>query len=64
MEILGQPWTEAKLLQIAFQIEQILKPRKMPLWARQVVPIKSYDTVPSITPNRANIPSAYPLGTL
>lgn len=64
MEILGQPYTEAKLLQMAYQIEQMSKIRKMPVWAKEVVPIKEYDAVPSVVPNRANIPAAYPLGTL
>lgn len=64
MEILGQAWTEAKLLQIAYQIEQTSKVRKMPSWAKQAVPIKQYDAVPSVVPDFANIPAAYPLGTL
>ncbi|GAB7350393.1 hypothetical protein MBLNU459_g1014t1 [Dothideomycetes sp. NU459] len=64
MEILGQPWTEAKLLQMAYQIDQLTKVRRTPVWAKQVVPIQSYSTVPIITPNTSNIPSAYPLGVL
>ena len=64
MEILGPKWTEEKLLQIAYQIQRLTKIRKTPLWASQVVPIKSYGSVPSVVPNTNNIPAAYPLGTL
>lgn len=64
MEILGRPWTEAKLLQMAYQIDQITNIRKPPAWAKQMVPIQSYATVPSITPNTQNIPAAYPIGVL
>lgn len=64
MEILGRPWTEASLLDVAWQIDQITHIRRTPAWARQVVPIKSYSAVPSITPDAQNIPAAYPLGVL
>ena len=63
MEVLGQPWTEAKLLQMAYQIEQLSKVRKMPAWARQVVAVEEYDVMPRIASNR-DIPPVYPLGTL
>lgn len=63
MEILGRPFDEAKLLGIGYQIEQLTKIRKSPLFAKEVVEVPEYDSVPVITPNRANIPSAYPLGT-
>ncbi|KAK4507885.1 hypothetical protein PRZ48_001620 [Zasmidium cellare] len=64
MEILGRPWTEEKLLQIAYQWQSLARVRKTPSWAKEVVPVKSYTAVPSITPNRGNIPAAYPVGTL
>ncbi|KAH8627063.1 hypothetical protein IG631_19081 [Alternaria alternata] len=64
MEILGQPWEEAKLLGIGYQVEQLLKARKSPVWAREVVEGKRYEEVPVIEPDIANIPSSYPLGTL
>ncbi|KAL2353532.1 amidase signature domain-containing protein [Cryomyces antarcticus] len=64
MEILGRPWTEEKLLQIAYQIEMLSKVRRTPLFARDVVEVKNYAAVPSVTPSRGNIPSAYPLGVL
>ncbi|KAK4981091.1 hypothetical protein LTR28_006528, partial [Elasticomyces elasticus] len=64
MEILGRPWTEGALLRMAWQIEQLTKVRKTPAWARQVVPIRNYTAVPSVVPDRGNIPRAYPLGVL
>ncbi|MBE7182281.1 MAG: hypothetical protein INR71_13950, partial [Terriglobus roseus] len=65
MEILGKKWSEAKLLGIAWRIEQLMKVRKSPLWAREVVDHQGYcETVPIIKPNRDNIQSAYPLGKL
>jgi Asp-tRNA(Asn)/Glu-tRNA(Gln) amidotransferase A subunit family amidase len=64
MELLGRPWEEQKLLGIGFAVEQLLKVRRAPVWAREVVEGKVYTEVPTVTPNRANIPAAYPLGTL
>jgi Asp-tRNA(Asn)/Glu-tRNA(Gln) amidotransferase A subunit family amidase len=64
MEILGRQWTEEKLLQIAYQIQQLGRVRKTPSWAKQQVHAKQYDTVPSITPNVGNIPAEYPTGVL
>lgn len=64
MEILGRPFDEARLLGIGYQIEQLMKIRRAPIWAREVLEAKVFESVPVITPNRTNIPSAYPLGTL
>ena len=64
MEILGRPLEEAKLLGIGYQVEQLLKARKSPIWAREMVEGKRYEEVPVIEPDTANIPSVYPLGTL
>jgi Asp-tRNA(Asn)/Glu-tRNA(Gln) amidotransferase A subunit family amidase len=64
MEILGRPYDDEKLLGIGYQIEQLMKVRKAPLWAREMPEVKKYDVVPVIRPNRENIPSAYPLGKL
>lgn len=66
-ELLGEKWTEAKLLGIASQFETLLKTRRAPLWAREVVEVTSAANstkVPSITPSTKNIPKAYPIGTL
>jgi Asp-tRNA(Asn)/Glu-tRNA(Gln) amidotransferase A subunit family amidase len=64
MEILGRPWEEQKLLGIGYAVEQLLKARRAPVWAREVVEVKEYTEVPRVTPNRTTIPAAYPLGTL
>ena len=64
MEILGPKWMEEKLLQIAWQIERLGTVRRIPSWAKQVVEVVEYESVPSVTPNRSNIPAAYPVGVL
>jgi Asp-tRNA(Asn)/Glu-tRNA(Gln) amidotransferase A subunit family amidase len=64
MEILGRPFEEGKLLGIGYQIEQLMKVRRSPVFAREAVEVPQYDNVPVVKPNRANVPSAYPLGTL
>ena len=64
MEILGRQWTEEKLLQVAYQIQQMGRVRKTPSWARQQVKAKAYDAVPSVSPNVGNIPAEYPVGIL
>jgi Asp-tRNA(Asn)/Glu-tRNA(Gln) amidotransferase A subunit family amidase len=64
MEILGRPLDEQKLLGIGYQIEQLMKIRKSPVFAKEIVEVPQYDSVPIVKPNRANIPGAYPLGTL
>ncbi|UPX17420.1 uncharacterized protein EKO05_0007775 [Ascochyta rabiei] len=64
MEILGRPWEEQKLLGIGYAIEQLMKVRKTPTWAKEVVEVPHYESVPAIVPDTTNINSAYPLGTL
>lgn len=64
MEILGRPWTEQQLLQIAWQIEQLGRVRKTPMWAMEDVEVKSYGSVPTVVPNRGNISPNYPIGKL
>ncbi|KAF8867066.1 amidase signature enzyme [Acephala macrosclerotiorum] len=64
LEILGQPWSESKLLNIAAHISDLTHVRRMPSFANGSVEVSVYDTVPTITPNTSNIPSAYPLGAL
>jgi Asp-tRNA(Asn)/Glu-tRNA(Gln) amidotransferase A subunit family amidase len=64
MEILGRQWTEEKLLQIAYQIQQLGRVRKTPSWAKQQVAAMAYQSVPSVTPNVGNIPEEYPVGQL
>lgn len=64
MEILGMPWSDEKLLQIAYQIEKLTHIRRAPQWATEALEAKEYKKVPKVVPNVRNIPKAYPLGTL
>jgi Asp-tRNA(Asn)/Glu-tRNA(Gln) amidotransferase A subunit family amidase len=64
MEILGLPWTESKLLNIAAHISDLTHVRRMPAFANGSVEMAAYTAVPIITPNTSNIPSAYPIGML
>lgn len=64
MEILGLPWTESKLLNIAEHISNRFRVRRMPAFANTSVEVTNFQSVPQITPNRSNIPSAYPVGVL
>ncbi|KAF2851698.1 amidase signature enzyme [Plenodomus tracheiphilus IPT5] len=64
MEILGRPWDDEKLLGIGYAIEQLLRIRRPPTWATEVVEVPHYTKVPELVPDRGNIPNAYPLGTL
>lgn len=61
MEILGAPFSEEKLLNIADIVGRVLGPvRKMPAFANYSVERKEYETVPVIKPNTAGI--LYPVG--
>lgn len=62
MEILGLPWSESMLINIASHISTLTHIRRMPTFANMTVEVKSYSAVPSITPNSGNVPSAYPIG--
>ncbi|KAF2740086.1 amidase signature enzyme [Polyplosphaeria fusca] len=64
MEIMGRPWEEENLLQLAWQIELLTKIRRAPIWARQSASVETYEKVPEVRPNTSNIPAVYPLGTL
>lgn len=65
MEILGLPWSEDRLLNIAQGISELLPARRMPSLANGTVevPAGGYESVPSVTP-LANIPPEYPVGRL
>jgi len=63
MEILGLPWTEDKLLDIAANLESILRVRRMSTFANMSVEAREYNEVPNINPG-VNIPDCYPAGTL
>ena len=64
MEILGRAWSEEKLLQIAYQIETLTKVRRVPQFARDLVEVSEYENVPTVSPDRGNIPTVYPQGVL
>lgn len=65
MEILGMPWTEGKLLGIAYEMERgFERIRKAPNWAQKEVEIKRYDAVPDVRLDKDNIPKEYPVGVL
>jgi len=64
MEVLGRPYTEASLLNMAYMIETLLRVRKMPEATKEPVNNEGYNTVPVITPNRENIPGEYKLGDI
>jgi Asp-tRNA(Asn)/Glu-tRNA(Gln) amidotransferase A subunit family amidase len=64
MEILGLPWSESQLLNIASHISKLKPVRRMPSFANQSLQAVAYDTVPNIIPNTGNIPSLYPIGIL
>jgi Asp-tRNA(Asn)/Glu-tRNA(Gln) amidotransferase A subunit family amidase len=62
MEILGRPWSEGLLLNIASHISELVPVRRMPPFANRTVEPRAYESVPSITPNTRDIHTAYPLG--
>lgn len=65
MEILGLPFSEEKLLNIARHISEVLGPvRRMPVFANYSVEAREYDSVPVIRPDNGNINAVYPLGRL
>ncbi|EME50124.1 hypothetical protein DOTSEDRAFT_144746 [Dothistroma septosporum NZE10] len=65
MEILGLPWTEEKLLQVAYQIQRLGRVRRTPRWARQRVEPRAYEIVPVVVPDSGTVDfDAYPSGKL
>ncbi|RYP65572.1 hypothetical protein DL769_006275 [Monosporascus sp. CRB-8-3] len=64
MEIMGLPFSEGKLLNIASHITHLHSMRKMPTFANHSVEVKEHSEVPIIRPNSGNIPAAYPTGVL
>ena len=64
MEILGLPWSEAKLLRLAKLVSEVKRVRKMPSLTEDFVELKALQAMPSIVPNIGSIPSAYPIGVL
>lgn len=64
MEMLGRPWTEAELLQMAWQIEQATQVRRPPRLGNDFVPGSAVHSVPFLWPRSDDIGPEYPLGTL
>jgi Asp-tRNA(Asn)/Glu-tRNA(Gln) amidotransferase A subunit family amidase len=64
MEILGAPWSEGKLLNIASLVEGLSHVRRMPEFANGSVEVGVYSSVPLVRPDAGNIPAAYPVGVL
>jgi len=65
MEILGRPWSEERLLQIAYQFEQLMKARQPPVVAEIGRRAGEYpSTIPEVSPNTNRISQAYPQGVL
>ncbi|KAF2689090.1 amidase signature enzyme [Lentithecium fluviatile CBS 122367] len=64
MEILGRPWSEEMLLRTGYAMERLGEVRRAPAWAKQVAEGGVYTSVPTVVPDRGNVPNAYPLGTL
>ena len=64
MEILGLPWTEAKLLNIARLVAEVKRVRRMPKSTEAAVESMQLEEVPVIVPDTKDIPKAYPIGTL
>lgn len=67
MEILGLPWSEGKLLDLAQGISELMPARRVPSSANGsvCVPVGGYEgnSVPTLTP-MAKTPSQYPIGRL
>ncbi|KAI0377008.1 amidase signature enzyme [Hypomontagnella monticulosa] len=64
MEIMGLPFSDAKLLNIANHFTRLNPMRKTPSFANSAARVGSWGSVPSLRPNTTNIPSGYPLGVL
>ncbi|KAK3336172.1 amidase signature domain-containing protein [Cercophora scortea] len=64
MEILGRPWSEDLLLDIARHISDLVPVRRMPEFSSTMVEPRTYESVPVVRPNTENIPLAYPLGVI
>lgn len=65
MEVLGRPWSEGRLLQIAYQFEKLSRVRRPPLLktCRERANVDD-DGVLQLLPNTVNIPDVYPQGVL
>lgn len=64
MEILGMPWSEGKLLNIARMVADVRRVRRMPESTEAAVESVRLEEVPNIVPDTKGIPEAYPIGVL
>lgn len=65
MEILGLPWAESQLLQIARLLDERMHVRRMPVYCNETVEVRIYDSVPIVRPDSGSVDTeAYPLGKL
>lgn len=65
VELLGRPWTEQKLLNLARAIEIMAPIRKAPLWAEEMVEVKRYNGVLTGQPDSGKFDQrAYPIGKI
>ncbi len=64
MEILGVPWSEGKLLDIARMVADVKRVRRMPKGTEGAVESVRLGEVPKIVPDRKDISRAYPIGVL
>ena len=62
MEMLGMPWSEGALLNLARLAGEVRRVRRGPVFAEGVVEAKLGEGVPVIVPNTRDIPKAYPIG--
>ncbi|CAF9925163.1 hypothetical protein IMSHALPRED_006403 [Imshaugia aleurites] len=64
MEILGMPWSEGKLLNVAKMVTDVKRVRRIPKSTEAAVESMPLGKVPKIVPNTKNIPKVYPIGVL
>lgn len=64
MEILGMPYSETQLLQMAWQLTQQRPLRKPPVFAPALAHVPDYSTVPVVRPNKDNVLAPYAIGRL
>lgn len=64
MEILGMPWEEGKLLNLARLVADVRRVRRMPRSTEAAVESVGLEDVPSVVPDTKDISEAYPIGVL
>ena len=64
MEILGMPWAEGKLLNMARMVAEVKRVRRMPRSTEAGVESVRLGEVPRIVPDTESIPGVYPVGVL